>query len=176
MTMSASIPETTAPAAARTTALPGAWAALMLLLAINLFNYIDRQVLAAVEPEIRQELLADDPSPKFKTGCLSMAFVITYMLIAPLFGWLADRMRRWALVGIGVVLWSLASGASGIDWAVPLALAFWLLLLTRCFVGVGEAAYGPVAPTMISDLYPVRERGRVLSLFYMAIPVGGALG
>src|SRR5262249_50738583 len=57
-----------------------------------------------------------------------------------------------------------------------LATAFWLLLLTRCFVGVGEGAYGPVAPTMISDLYPIKERGRVLAWFYVAIPVGGALG
>src|SRR5205823_1407296 len=54
--------------------------------------------------------------------------------------------------------------------------AFWMLLLTRCFVGIGEAAYGPIAPTMISDLYPVKDRGRVLAWFYVAIPVGGALG
>src|SRR5206468_3294292 len=73
-------------------------------------------------------------------------------------------------VGIGVMLWSLASGASG------LAVTFGMLLLTRCFVGVGEAAYGPVAPTMISDLYPVKVRGSVLAWFYMAIPVGSALG
>src|SRR5262249_17743057 len=55
-------------------------------------------------------------------------------------------------------------------------VGFWLLFLTRCFVGVGEGAYGPVAPTMISDLYPIQERGRVLAWFYLAIPVGGALG
>jgi MFS family permease len=69
-----------------------------------------------------------------------------------------------------VTLWSLASGASG------LATGFAMLLITRCFVGVGEAAYGPVAPTVISDLYPVSRRGQVLSWFYVAIPVGSALG
>jgi MFS family permease len=74
------------------------------------------------------------------------------------------------LIGVGVVLWSLASGASG------LAASFTVLLLTRCFVGIGEAAYGPVAPAVISDFYPVKIRGRVLSWFYMAIPVGSALG
>src|SRR5262249_10283795 len=63
-----------------------------------------------------------------------------------------------------------ASGATGI------AHTFGLLLVTRCFVGVGEAAYGPVAPTIISDLYPVSRRGSVLSWFYLAIPVGSALG
>ena len=158
--------------------LPGARTALLLLLVINMFNYIDRQVLAAVEPEIRRQLLPDEEpgSAKFKMGLLSTAFLITYMVIAPLFGWLAERSSRWALVGIGVLLWSLASGASGLDWPVGLGAAFWLLLLTRCFVGVGEGAYGPVAPTMISDLYPIRERGRVLAWFYAAIPVGGALG
>jgi MFS family permease len=98
------------------------------------------------------------------------------MLIAPLFGWLADRTSRWALVGVGVIIWSLASGASGVDWGVPVTTAFWLLLITRCFVGVGEGGYGPVAPTMISDLYPIERRGQVLAWFYVAIPVGGALG
>jgi MFS family permease len=200
------------PYAGPQTPLPGARAALILLLAINLFNYIDRQVLAAVEPEIRKELLLSkglpalgasivgllgsplgegpllaasavvaertesDKGARFWMGLLSTAFLVTYMLTAPLFGWLADRTSRWGIVGIGVVLWSIASGASGINWHTDLALAFWLLLLTRCFVGVGEGAYGPVAPTMLSDLYPVKDRGRVLAWFYLAIPVGGALG
>jgi MFS family permease len=166
------------PSASLAGPLPGARTALILLLAINLFNYIDRQVLAAVEPEIREELLPgeNEDQAKGKMGLLSTAFLLTYMVVAPLFGWLADRSSRWLLVGIGVLLWSLASGASGINWGVPLAAAFWLLFLTRCFVGVGEGAYGPVAPTMISDLYPIKSRGRVLSWFYLAIPVGGALG
>lgn len=160
--------------------LPGARLALVLLLSINLFNYIDRYVLAAVEPNIREELLgekdAKDESPMGKMGLLSLAFIVTYMIVAPLFGWLANRTSRWLLVGIGVILWSLASGASGIQWPVPLAHAYWILLLTRCFVGIGEGAYGPVAPTVIADLYPEKIRGRVLSWFYMAIPVGSALG
>jgi MFS family permease len=154
----------------RTTPLPGARAALILLLAINLFNYIDRQVLAAVLPKLEDAFLADDPDPKFKLGLLPMAFMVSYMVLAPLFGWLGDRTSRWLLVAIGVILWSLASGASG------LAATFMLLLITRCFVGVGEAAYGPVAPTLISDLYPVKIRGSVLAWFYAAIPVGSALG
>jgi MFS family permease len=92
------------------------------------------------------------------------------MLISPIFGRLADRMSRWLLVAIGVILWSLASGGSG------LAQTFVALLITRCFVGVGEAAYGPVAPTILSDLYPLASRGKVLAAFYLAIPVGSALG
>ncbi|MGH7178819.1 MAG: spinster family MFS transporter, partial [Tepidisphaeraceae bacterium] len=93
-----------------------------------------------------------------------------YMLAAPLLGWLADRMSRWVLIGISVLIWSLATGGSG------LAGTFTILLITRCFVGIGEAGYGPSAPTIISDLYPVSRRGAVLSWFYLAIPVGSAIG
>ncbi|MGE3809707.1 MAG: spinster family MFS transporter, partial [Gemmataceae bacterium] len=154
----------------------GARMALFLLLSINLFNYIDRQVLAAVEPDIRRELLPNDPNAMMKTGWLSTAFLLTYMLVSPIFGYYGDRVSRWLLIGIGVILWSLASGASGIDWPVPLAHAYTVLLITRFFVGIGESAYGPTAPTLISDMYPVKRRGQVLAGFYVAIPVGSALG
>jgi MFS family permease len=159
--------------------LPGARLALILLLAINLFNYLDRQVLAAVEPDIRRSLFPDNPNhedAKFWTGLLSTAFLVTYFVMAPIFGWLADHMSRWMLIGAGVIVWTLASGASGWDWGVNLALAYWLLLATRCCVGVGEAAYGPVAPTVIADFFPIKIRGSVMAWFYLAIPVGGALG
>lgn len=160
----------TQEAAGPTSPLPGARSALILLLAINLFNYIDRQVLAAVLPKIEQTFVPDDPFAKTKMGWLTTAFLVSYMVLAPVFGWLGDRMSRWLLVSTGVILWSIASGASG------LAETYFLLLATRCFVGVGEAAYGPTAPTLISDMYPIKMRGRVLAWFYMAIPVGGALG
>ncbi len=170
-----------APAVPAAPAIPGARLALTLLVLINLFNYIDRQVLAAVEPDIRRAFLADVPEQdaKFRMGLLATAFLVSYMLIAPLFGLLADRYPRWALVGLGVLVWSIASGVSGLPWpalGVAAATGFWLLLATRCFVGVGEAAYGPVAPAMLSDLFPVHKRGLVMAFFYLAIPVGGALG
>jgi MFS family permease len=157
--------------------------ALTLLVLINLFNYIDRQVLAAVESSMEDTFFPDSEYPRdpktnlredktiqTKMGSLNTAFMVSYMLIAPLFGFLADRMPRWLLVGIGVIAWSLATGATG------LASTFVVLFLTRCLVGVGEAAYGPVAPTVISDLYPVQKRGSVMAIFYVAIPVGSALG
>ena len=175
--------------------LPGARAALVLLLLINLLNYIDRQVLAAVVGPIKatffgaadatdgaavgaglaavmawcQHHLGFRPEDAL-VGLLGTAFMVVYMLGAPVFARLAERWSRWVLVGIGVSLWSLASGASG------LAGTFVALLLTRCLVGIGEAAYGPVAPTIIADFYPTAIRGRVLAWFYMAIPVGSALG
>ena len=172
-------------------ALSRADTALALLLLINLLNYLDRQVLAAVVGPIKASFFGDgsvgggatlaavmlwfEQRLGFKpedalVGLLGTAFMVVYMIGAPTFARLAERTSRWVLIGIGAILWSLASGASG------LAPTFVALLLTRCLVGVGEAAYGPVAPAMLADLYPVRVRGRVLSWFYMAIPVGSALG
>ena len=151
----------------------GARAALALLLVINLFNYIDRQVLSAVLPllEVDADLFdPTDPWLEFKLGLLTSAFLVSYTLLSPIFGWFGDRSRRWLVVGIGVTIWSLASGASG------LATGYVMLLLTRCLVGIGEAAYGPVAPSMLSDMYPVKIRGRIMAYFYLAIPVGSALG
>ena len=144
--------------------------ALWLLLAINLFNYIDRYILAAVLPQIKHDFLAGDPNQNTKAGSLASAFLISYMCAAPILGWLADRISRWWLVGISVAVWSLASGWSG------LAASFAILLWTRTFVGIGEAGYGPAAPTILSDLYPLERRGRTLAYFYLAMPVGGALG
>jgi len=176
----------------RSTPFPGARSALVFLLLINLFNYVDRYVLAAVVGPIKQTFFGeggfagrDDMLSQalnwfqqhvgFKPddaclGLLATAFMAMYMIASPIFARLAERRSRWALVGVGVVLWSLASGASG------LAGTFLALLLTRCLVGIGEAAYGPVAPTVLSDYYPVNERGRVLARFYLALPVGTALG
>lgn len=142
-----------------------------MLLGINLFNYIDRQILAAVEPQIRDTFFrADDPNAMATTGILGTAFLVTYMLSAPALGWLSDRFSRWIVVGCAVLLWSLASGASG------LAATFALLLITRVFVGIGEGGYGPAAPTILADLFPIENRGRVLAIFCAAIPVGSALG
>lgn len=170
--------------------LPGARTALFLLLAINMFNYIDRQVLAAVVPDIRRVFLSGETASAsamapalnwfqqafgFRPenaliGLLSMAFMVVYMTCAPVFARLSERWSRWMLVGAAVGVWSVATGASG------LVLSFGMLFLTRCCVGVGEAAYAPVAQAMLSDMYPVSRRGRILAWFNMAIPVGSALG
>jgi MFS family permease len=92
------------------------------------------------------------------------------MVSAPILGLLADRFSRWIIVGAAVILWSLASGGSG------LAATFAILFATRILVGIGEGGYGPAAPTIISDLFPIQTRGRFMAVFYTAIPVGSALG
>jgi len=145
--------------------------ALLLLLGVNLFNYIDRQILAALEPDIRATFFAaDDVHAMTKTGLLGDAFFVTYMISAPILGFLADRFSRWIIVGSAVILWSLASGGSG------LAATFAILFATRVLVGIGEGGYGPAAPTILADLFPIQTRGRIMAIFCSAIPVGSALG
>jgi len=145
--------------------------ALLLLLGVNLFNYIDRQILAALEPDIRATFFAaDDVHAMTKTGLLGDAFFVTYMISAPILGFLADRFSRWIIVGSAVILWSLASGGSG------LAATFAILFATRVLVGIGEGGYGPAAPTILADLFPIQTRGRIMAIFCSAIPVGSAFG
>jgi MFS family permease len=150
---------------------PGARTALALLLGINLFNYIDRFILAAVEPNIRAAFFAPgDPNAMAMTGTLAPAFLVTYMLSAPVLGFLADRFSRWVIVGVCVILWSFATAASGF------ALTFFALFATRIFVGIGEGGYGPAAPTILADYFTLQTRGRIMAIFCAAIPVGSALG
>ena len=139
---------------------------LLLLFGVNLFNYIDRQILYAVFPAVKAELLLTDT----QLGLLASGFMWVYLLTAPIFGLLADRSSRPRLMGLGVGLWSAATAFSG------LIGSYGQLLLGRALVGVGEASYGSVAPAMLSDAYEPARRGRVLALFSMAIPVGSALG
>jgi MFS family permease len=150
---------------------PGARSALVLLVAINLFNYIDRFVLAAVEPNIRASFfLPGDPNAMAMTGLLAPAFLVTYMFAAPILGFLADRFSRWLIVGGCVILWSFATAASGF------AATFAALFITRIFVGIGEGGYGPAAPTILADYFTLQSRGRIMAFFCAAIPVGSALG
>lgn len=140
--------------------------ALGLLLAVNLLNYIDRQVLFAVFPLIKIDLGLSDTA----LGFLGSAFMLSYLLFAPLFGWLGDRWSRTGLASGGLVVWSLATALSGF------APGYRTLLAARATVGVGEASFGTVSPGLIADFFPKERRGKILSWFYVAIPVGSALG
>jgi MFS transporter, Spinster family, sphingosine-1-phosphate transporter len=139
---------------------------LLLLLGINLFNYVDRQIIASVEVDIRNTFGVSE----FSMGVVASVFLVVYMATSPIFGYFADRGGRWKLVGISIILQSLASLGSG------LAGTFAILILMRCLVGIGEACYGPVAPTLLSDLFSRDVRGKIMAWFYAAIPVGSALG
>jgi MFS transporter, Spinster family, sphingosine-1-phosphate transporter len=143
-----------------------ALAALTLLIALNLLNYIDRYVLPGEVSLIQREFHSTDQ----QIGALTTALFITYMVTAPLTGWLGDRFRRKPLIIGGAVLWSLATLATA--WVHD----YWTLYIRHALVGVGEATFGIFAPAVLSDFYPERDRNRILSVFYVAIPLGAALG
>ena len=139
---------------------------LALLLAVNLLNYIDRQALYAVFPLIKADLGLSDTS----LGFLGSGFMFCYMLSAPFFGWLANRTGRATIAASGVAIWSLATVFSGF------AAGYRTLLAARTAVGIGEASFGTVSPGLLADFFPKEQRGKIISWFYLAIPVGSALG
>jgi MFS family permease len=139
---------------------------LVLLIGLNLLNYIDRYILPGEVSLIQKEFHATDQ----QIGMLTTALFLTYMLAAPLTGWLGDHFRRKPLIIGGAVLWSLATLATA--WVH----SYQTLFIRHALVGVGEATFGIFAPAVLADFYPERDRNRILSIFYTAIPVGAALG
>ncbi len=140
--------------------------ALVLLIALNLLNYIDRYILPGEVTLIQQEFHSTDQ----QMGALTTALFIVYMLAAPATGWLGDRFSRKPLIIMGALLWSVATLTTA--WVHD----YWTLYIRHAVVGVGEATFGICAPAILSDFYPERDRNRILSVFYLAIPVGAALG
>lgn len=140
--------------------------ALGVLFTVNLFNYIDRQIIFGVFPLVQQDLTLSDAA----LGWLGSAFVIVYMLASVPLGVLGDRVARNRLIAAGVAVWGSATFLSG------LARSYGQLFLARALVGIGEASYGPTATAMVSDYFPKLRRGLVNGLFNAAIPIGGAIG
>lgn len=135
---------------------------------INLLNYMDRFTVAGVLPDIEHYFGIDDS----RSGLLQTVFICSYMFLAPVFGYLGDRYNRKIIMSVGITFWSLVTLASSYTPKEH----FWALLLTRGLVGVGEASYSTIAPTIIADLYVKGKRTNMLSIFYFAIPVGSGLG
>ena len=144
----------------------GAFFALAVLFSMNLLNYIDRYVFFVVGKPIQEDLRVSD----FWFGVLSVSFMIVYTLVSPLMGWLGDRYSRRVLVAAGVGLWSLATVGTAYSQGFG-QMFFW-----RALLGIGEASYGVIAPTLLADLFAPRHRGRVMGLYFLALPLGGALG
>jgi MFS transporter, Spinster family, sphingosine-1-phosphate transporter len=140
--------------------------ALFLLTTLNLFNFIDRYILPGVQPLVQKEFHVNDG----QIGLLTTAFFFTYMIAAPVTGWLGDRYPRKPLIVIGALLWSVAT------LYTAKVHSYETLLIRHAIVGIGEATFSIFAPALLSDFYPEADRNRVLSIFYVTIPVGGALG
>jgi MFS transporter, Spinster family, sphingosine-1-phosphate transporter len=134
---------------------------------INLFSYLDRYIVSALIESLKHANLGLTDA---NLGSLMSGFLVVYTLTAPIFGALGDRRSRPRLIALGVACWSFATALSGF------AGSYLTLLAARASVGVGEAAYVTIAPSLLSDYFPVRQRGRVMAIFFCAIPVGSALG
>jgi MFS transporter, Spinster family, sphingosine-1-phosphate transporter len=139
---------------------------LFILTGLNLFNYLDRFVLSVVLPPLRQELRLDYD----QAGTIGTAFMLGYFLTSPLFGYFGDRASRKWLIAIGIFVWSLGTVLTGF------AHSYGELLFYRVLVGVGEASYATISPGIIADKFSGTKRNTALTIFYVAIPVGAALG
>ncbi|XP_055701224.1 protein spinster isoform X3 [Phlebotomus papatasi] len=142
------------------------WFTVSVLCFVNLINYMDRFTIAGVLTDIQDHFgIRDDQG-----GLLQTAFVLSYMICAPIFGYLGDRYSRRWIMALGVALWSattlLGSFMDQYGW----------FLTFRALVGIGEASYSTIAPTIISDLFISDIRSKMLAFFYFAIPVGSGLG
>ena len=139
---------------------------LVLLTALNLLNYADRNVLFAVQPLVQDEFRIN----KSQIGLLTSAFLICYMIAAPFVGPLADRYSRKLIIVFGAIFWS------GLTLLTAVTHTYTQLLIRHTLVGIGEATFVTIAPTFVADLFSERVRGRILGVFYLAIPVGSAAG
>jgi MFS family permease len=140
---------------------------LAVLTLINLFNYLDRYVVASLVESLKKAPLHLSDT---ELGSLMTGFLLVYMLTSPIFGTLGDRRGRPRLLALGVGIWSVATALGG------LARSFAGLFAARATVGIGEAAYGTIAPALLADYFPREKRGRVFAIFFAAIPIGSAAG
>jgi MFS family permease len=172
--------------------------ALGVLSLVNFLNYIDRQVLPAVAPFMLEDpVLNADPRLKLTDsdiGFMEMALLLSFTILAPIFGRLGDRYPRAKLMATAAVLWSIATALTGLADRLPfipdsvrlhvpvvnvtLALSGVALALcaVRACVGVGESAYSTITPSLIADYFPPHRRATALGVFQAAIPMGFALG
>ncbi|MGC0773013.1 MAG: MFS transporter [Candidatus Acidiferrum sp.] len=150
----------------QTTKNNGLWFSVAVLFAVNILNFYDRHVPGALVEPMRKEFHLDDT----QIGLLGSAFIWIYAIIGVPLGRIADTASRKKLLAWGVVVWAALTALGG------LASTYMLLLFSRAGVGVGEAACAPTATSWLGDLFPPEKRSRVLALFMLGVPVGGALG
>ncbi len=143
-----------------------AWYCVFILFGIYINSFLDRQILSLLVPVIQADMGFSDTQMGFLGG---PAFAIFYIVAGIPIGWLADRMSRRWLVGIGQFFWSLASVGFG------LSQNFFQMASARIGVGVGEATLSPSAYSLIADLFPPRRLAFALSVYGMGISVGGGL-
>jgi len=140
--------------------------ALALLTALNLLNYIDRSVLFAVQDLVKAEFHRSDAA----FGLLTSVFFVFYMCAAPFMGPLSVRFSRKSVIVAGALVWS------GATLLTAVTTNFRELLIRHTLVGIGEASFVILSPIFVADMFAEDKRGRVMGIFYLAIPVGTAVG
>jgi predicted MFS family arabinose efflux permease len=144
----------------------GATLALVLLTALNFVNYIDRYILPGVQELVKKQFDLTDS----QIGSITFWFFLTYMLSAPMTGWLGDHFPRKPLIVLCALVISAVNVLTGT------VHQFDSLLFRHAILGIGEASLGIYAPSLLADFYPESQRNRILTIFYTAIPVGAAIG
>jgi len=137
------------------------------LLVISVFNFVDRQLLAVLSPEIKTELGLSDTELGILKG---LAFALFYSVMGIPLARVADRYSRVNLISISIVLWSAMTAVSGA------AAGFLHLLLARIGVGVGEAGATPASHSLISDYFSQTERSTALAILALGVPIGTTFG
>ena len=163
--------------------------ALSVLTFVNFLNYIDRQALPAVAPAMQRDLGLTDT----EIGAMEAALLLSFTVLAPVFGRLGDRYSRTRLMAAAAIIWSLATGLTAwvdrwpmLPTSLQLKLPFFGVVAlssvalglcgVRAMVGVGESSYSTITPTLVADYFPLQRRATALGVFQAAIPMGFALG
>ncbi|HWW63439.1 MAG TPA: MFS transporter [Sphingomonadaceae bacterium] len=141
--------------------------ALGLLAAISTCGFIDRIIMNVLVQPIKAEFGLTDTQIGLVAG---LAFAALNVLLGIWVARYAERGRRVTLVGVGTILWSIATAACG------LVTSFVGLVLARVGVGVGEAVGLPATSSLVSDMFPPEKRGRAMAVLLLAPPVGAFLG
>ncbi len=143
-----------------------ALAALAVIFAANFLSYLDRQIVGALENELREAYRFSQK----EFGIVGSAFTVGYMVFAPVIGLLTGRFNRPRIFALCIVIWSLATIGSGF------APTKHLLYLMRFLIGIGEAGCLVIGPTLISEYFPKEVRGKALAVFFLGLPLGGTAG
>jgi predicted MFS family arabinose efflux permease len=139
--------------------------AVLVLFAINILNFYDRHVPGALVEPMRKEFHLSD----MQIGLLGSVFIWLYAIMGVPLGRIADSGSRKKLLAWGLVVWASLTACAAI------ATNYSILLFSRVGVGLGEATCAPAATSWLGDLFPQAKRSRVLALFMLGVPIGGAL-
>lgn len=139
--------------------------AALVLFAINILNFYDRNAPGALVEPMRREFHLNDT----QIGLVGSVFIWIYAIVGVPLGRIADTWSRKKLLAWGILIWSSLTAFAAV------AKTYNVFLFSRMGVGLGEAVCAPTATSWIGDLCPPTKRARALALFSLGIPVGGAL-